>query len=55
MSFSVTEKQREGIFASSALNNYTDVESVINTIGYLLSDGAKSITGQNIHVNAGVI
>jgi len=55
MSFSVTEKQRDDIFTSSALNNYTDVESVINTIGYLLSDDAKSITGQNIHVNAGVI
>lgn len=55
MSFSVTEKQRDDIFTSSALNGYTDVDSVINTARYLLSDSAKSITGQNIHVNAGVI
>lgn len=55
MSFSVTEKQRDDIFTSSALNGYTDVDSVIRTIRYLLSDDARSITGQNIHINAGVI
>jgi 3-oxoacyl-[acyl-carrier protein] reductase len=55
MSFSVSEKQRDDIFNSTALNDYTDVDSVINTIRYLLSDNARSITGQNIHVNAGVI
>jgi 3-oxoacyl-[acyl-carrier protein] reductase len=32
-----------------------DVNSVAKTILFLLSDDAKSITGQNIHVDNGTI
>lgn len=55
MSFSVTDKQRDEIFGSSALHDYTQAESVIATIDFLLSAESGSITGQNFHVNAGVI
>jgi len=55
MSFSVTDRQRDDIFSSSALKGYTDVNSVIHSINYLLSEQAQSITGQNIHVNAGIV
>lgn len=55
MSFSVTDKQRDEIFGSSALHDYTQTKSVIATINFLLSEESGSITGQNFHVNAGVI
>ena len=55
MSFDVTDKQRDDIFNSSSLKGYTDINSVIHTINYLLSEQAQSITGQNLHVNAGIV
>lgn len=55
MSFDVTDKQRDDIFNSSALKGYTNIDSVIHTINYLLSEQAQSITGQNVHVNAGIV
>ena len=55
MSFSVTDRQRDDIFTSSALKGYTDIDSVIHSINYLLSEQGGSVTGQNIHVNAGIV
>ncbi len=39
---------------SSPLNRNLKVEEVIGTIGFLLSDSAKSINGANIFVNYGI-
>lgn len=55
MSASVSSQQREEILHSTALKEHTNVASVVNTVQFLASDESKSITGQSIHVNGGVI
>lgn len=55
MSASLTEEQRSKIYARTSLKSATDVHSVAETVAFLLSDKARSITGQNIHVDNGTI
>lgn len=55
MSASLTEEQRSKIYARTSLKAATDVHSVAETVAFLLSDKACSITGQNIHVDNGTI
>ena len=55
MSASLTEEQRSKIYARTSLKAATDVHSVAETVSFLLSDKACSITGQNIHVDNGTI
>lgn len=55
MSASLTEEQREKIYKRTSLKAATDVNSVAETVAFLLSNKAKSITGQNIHVDNGTI
>lgn len=55
MSASLTEEQRNKIYARTSLKAATDVHSVAETVAFLLSDNACSITGQNIHVDNGTI
>lgn len=55
MSASLTEEQRSKIYARTSLKAATDVNSVAETVVFLLSDKACSITGQNIHVDNGTI
>ena len=55
MSASLTEEQRSKIYARTSLKAATDVNSVAETVAFLLSDKACSITGQNIHVDNGTI
>ena len=55
MSASLTEEQRDKIYARTSLKAATDVSSVAETVAFLLSDKACSITGQNIHVDNGTI
>jgi 3-oxoacyl-[acyl-carrier protein] reductase len=47
------EEQREQIVRRSALKRLVDVEDVANAVGFLLSDGAKNITGTVVTVDAG--
>lgn len=39
----------------SALKQLIDTESVVNMIDYLTSDKSYCITGENIHINAGIL
>ena len=55
MSASLTEEQRSKIYARTSLKAATDVHSVAETVAFLLSGNACSITGQNIHVDNGTI
>lgn len=55
MSASLTEEQRDRIYARTSLKAATSVNSVAETVAFLLSDKACSITGQNIHVDNGTI
>lgn len=55
MSSSLTEEQRGKIYARTSLKAATSVRSVAETVAFLLSEKAESITGQNIHVDNGTI
>jgi len=55
MSSTLSENQKNRIYQRTSLKKPVDVNSVAETIRFLLSDEAISITGQNIHVDNGTI
>jgi len=55
MSETLSEEQKNRIYNRTCLKQPTDIISVANTVAFLLSDGSKSITGQNIFVDNGTI
>lgn len=55
MSSSLSDDQRNRIYKRTSLKKATDVNSVAETIAFLISEKASSITAQNIHVDAGTI
>jgi 3-oxoacyl-[acyl-carrier protein] reductase len=55
MSSSLSENQKNRIYKRTSMKQPVNVNSVAETISFLLSDDAKSITGQNIHVDNGTI
>ena len=55
MSSTLTDNQKEKIYNRTSLKSATDINSVAETVAFLLSEKAKSITGQNIHVDNGTI
>lgn len=55
MSASLTEDQCAKIYARTSLKAATSINSVAETVAFLISDKACSITGQNIHVDNGTI
>ena len=55
MSSSLTQEQKERIYKRTSLKKATNIESVAQTVAFLLSEKASSISGQNIHVDNGTI
>ena len=55
MSSTLSDEQKDRIYQRTSLKQATDVTSVAETVAFLLSDKAKSITGQNIFVDNGTI
>lgn len=55
MSSALSENQKNRIYQRTSMKQAVDIHSVTATIIFLLSDEAKSITGQNIHVDNGTI
>ena len=55
MSASLTEEQRDKIYARTSLKAATSIESVAEMVSFLLSDKASSVTAQSIHVDNGTI
>jgi 3-oxoacyl-[acyl-carrier protein] reductase len=53
MTRGLTEEHRERIVRRSALRRLVEVEDVAAAVEYLLSDGARNITGTVITVDAG--
>jgi 3-oxoacyl-[acyl-carrier protein] reductase len=55
MSGTLSEAQRQKIYQRTALKRATSLESVAASVVFLLGDGAASITGQSVVVDAGTI
>ena len=55
MSSKLNQDQKDRITKRTSLGELTDIDSVSNTVIYLLSDNSKSLTGQNIFVDSGTI
>ena len=55
MSASLSDEQKDRIYKRTSLKCPTDIHSVAETVAFLLSENAISITGQNIHVDSGTI
>lgn len=55
MSSSLDDSQRNRIYNRTSLKKPTDIDSVADTICFLLSDKSRSITGQNVFVDSGTI
>lgn len=55
MSSSLSAVQKTRIYRRTSLKRPAATRSVAETIGFLLSDAAESITGQDIYVDSGTI
>ncbi len=54
--FSLLDNRQELDFKkNTALRTHVDAQAVIDMVDFLISDKADKITGQNIHVNAGIL
>jgi 3-oxoacyl-[acyl-carrier protein] reductase len=53
MTQSLTEEHRQQIARRSALKRMVDVEDIANSVDFLMSEGARNITGTVITVDAG--
>ncbi|MDY6068505.1 MAG: SDR family oxidoreductase [Opitutales bacterium] len=55
MGASLNNEQKEKIYKRTALKEPTSPQSVAQTVGFLLGENSKSITGQNLFVDSGTI
>ena len=55
MSSTLSGEQKDRIYKRTSLKKPTSINSVANTIEYLLSESSASITGSNLHVDSGTI
>ena len=55
MSTELNQNLKDRIYNRTALNEATSLQSVAETVKFLLSDKSKSITGQNVFVDSGTI
>ncbi|XQW86636.1 3-oxoacyl-ACP reductase FabG [Thalassotalea piscium] len=54
MTQSLTDEQKEGIFAQVPANRLGKPEEIANAVAFLASDAAAYITGETLHVNGGM-
>jgi 3-oxoacyl-[acyl-carrier protein] reductase len=55
MSASLSKEQKDRIYKRTSLKQPTNIRSVAETVAFLISEKASSITGQNIFVDNGTI
>lgn len=55
MSSTLTSDQKDRIYKRTSLKKETDIESVANTVAFLISEKSKSITGTVIRVDNGTL
>lgn len=55
MSSTLSEDQKNRIYNRTSLKKPVDIQSVAETVAFIISEKAASITGQNIHVDSGTI
>lgn len=55
MSATLTPTQKDRIFKRTSLKKPTELISVANMVEFLISDKSLSVTGSNVHVDAGTI
>lgn len=55
MSSTLSNEQKLKIYSRTSLRSATSMQSVVESILFLLSEKSHSITGQNIHVDSGTI
>ncbi|AZQ61911.1 SDR family oxidoreductase [Flammeovirga pectinis] len=55
MSSTLTDDQKNRIYKRTSLKKPVDPNSISNMISFLISDEAKSITGQNLFIDSGTI
>ena len=55
ISAKLTDEQREKIYQRTSLKKATDINSVADTVCFLLSDKANSITGSVINIDNGTV
>lgn len=55
MSSSLSDSQKSRIYNRTSLKKAVSPKSIASTISFLISEEAKSITGQNIYVDSGTI
>ena len=55
MSDSLSDDQKNRIYQRTSMKQPTSIQSVADTVEFLLSDKSISITGQNINVDSGTI
>ena len=55
MSSTLTDDQKDRIYKRTSMKAATSVRSVAETVAFLVSEKACSITGQNVHVDNGTI
>lgn len=55
MSKTLSDNQKDRIYKRTSLKEATDIQSVSNTVKFLMDEGSSSITGQVLHVDNGTI
>ena len=55
MSATLSTEQKDRIYKRTSLKRPTTTQSVAETVRFLLSQAAESITGQNVFVDSGTI
>ena len=51
----VNERLTDNLKSMTAMRKLVDTQSIVSIIDYLVSDDSHCITGENIHINAGIV